>query len=61
MDAKSRECLHVTLSQMQSKGEQCKASSGVKGQRLQSRCSLLSKVTGVKVLVVEQDHQSQGV
>ena len=51
----------MTLSQMQSKGEQCKASSGVKGQRLQSRCLLLSKVTGVKVLVVEQGHQSQGV
>ena len=39
----------MTRSQMRSKGEQRKASSRVKGERLQSRCSLLSKVTRVEV------------
>ena len=49
VDAKSRECLHATQSQTRSKGEQRKASSRVKGERLQSRCSLLSEVTRVEV------------
>ena len=41
------------------KGKQRKASSRVKGRRLQSRCSLLSEVTGVEVLVVERGHHDE--